>query len=841
MHMPFLSKFVQQRNSNRVSPGAKVFRYIADAPTTTTQRLKSMTTGSLPVFFDVSNAFSASSVDEDNLIDQFLASGKRMVFMGDSTWDGLYPTQFNESHSFPCYNIMDLDSVDDGIDGLLLPTIQNHEAKPWDVIIAHYLGVDHAGHAHGVESDSMRNKLHRIDNSIKNAVQALHKEGLSDVLVLVTGDHGQTLTGDHGGGSPEEVDSVLVAIDVDQLYGIQTNDTEDTCTLDCSCGNEGNQCVPDLTQIDLVPTLAGFFDVPIPFVNLGKVSKSLWSMMERSRCTSSFMNIVKANAEQVFKYLDTYSKKTGSRFPSSIMEGLRRDFLLLQKKSNATEDEYLEFLGTMEQSARDVWTQFHEGWMLAGGMVFLVVVAFQCSLLYFNIVSLSKSSIKQSIIVWILAMIHPMGIFSFFFLLGEGLHLSYLVFGMALSLFLLQTVGGSDLLSSSKGLVVVTSSCFLISKLGLQSHSGFAFWQRLTVHDDPSDALAHQYFGENLSNQVSGWLQQSIDPTYVAFGIHYMIPGLLILYLEDLWINKSLKNRGLGHGHKLVYSVGFASMLMYHLSQQGEGWSHMTLNHVLRNENNILIGFLDQPLDILLPRVCFASVVAVLSLAIAGKWTGRITYAGSLTLLRAAVSLLILLVSPIFTPLILLGLYFEIYGIYLLLTNESGTGIQWLSLTACMTVIQSQAFFISGHLCEFAGLLYTAAFVGQKDYDLIRSGVLLGIDTCGCMILVILTSLSLAEDLPREKTTQRRSKEQYSSIKDLPKKIVRDICLDQPTLGSFVMFGFTRSLVCFSAMISAGIQRRHLYAWALFAPKFIFEIFFLSITYVVLILVSFLL
>jgi phosphatidylinositol glycan class O len=66
-----------------------------------------MTSGSLPIFFDISNAFSASAMDEDNLIDQFVSAGKRLVFMGDSTWSGLYPTQFNVSHPFPCYNIMD--------------------------------------------------------------------------------------------------------------------------------------------------------------------------------------------------------------------------------------------------------------------------------------------------------------------------------------------------------------------------------------------------------------------------------------------------------------------------------------------------------------------------------------------------------------------------------------------------------------------------------------------------------------------------------------------------------------------------------------------------------------
>lgn len=40
-------------------------------------------------------------------------------------------------------------------------------------------------------------------------------------LLLVFGDHGQTLTGDHGGGAPEEVDSALFALNVGAYHQIR--------------------------------------------------------------------------------------------------------------------------------------------------------------------------------------------------------------------------------------------------------------------------------------------------------------------------------------------------------------------------------------------------------------------------------------------------------------------------------------------------------------------------------------------------------------------------------------------------------------------------------------------
>lgn len=45
-------------------------KFVADAPTTTLQRLKGITTGSLPTFIDVGSNFATSEINEDNFIDQ---------------------------------------------------------------------------------------------------------------------------------------------------------------------------------------------------------------------------------------------------------------------------------------------------------------------------------------------------------------------------------------------------------------------------------------------------------------------------------------------------------------------------------------------------------------------------------------------------------------------------------------------------------------------------------------------------------------------------------------------------------------------------------------------------
>ena len=50
----------------------------SDPPTTTLQRLKGITTGSLPTFMDMGSNFGGSSITEDSLIGQLRAAGKRV-------------------------------------------------------------------------------------------------------------------------------------------------------------------------------------------------------------------------------------------------------------------------------------------------------------------------------------------------------------------------------------------------------------------------------------------------------------------------------------------------------------------------------------------------------------------------------------------------------------------------------------------------------------------------------------------------------------------------------------------------------------------------------------------
>ena len=55
-----------------------IFNSFSDPPTATLQRIKGITTGSLPTFVDIGNSFGGSAVDEDSIVNQLRLSGKRV-------------------------------------------------------------------------------------------------------------------------------------------------------------------------------------------------------------------------------------------------------------------------------------------------------------------------------------------------------------------------------------------------------------------------------------------------------------------------------------------------------------------------------------------------------------------------------------------------------------------------------------------------------------------------------------------------------------------------------------------------------------------------------------------
>ncbi|NXF66628.1 PIGO transferase, partial [Ciccaba nigrolineata] len=263
---------------------ARLYRFRADPPTATMQRIKGLTTGSLPTFIDVGSNFATYAIQEDNLLAQLVQNGRRVVFMGDDTWEGLFPKKFFRSYFFPSFNVKDLHTVDDGILQHLYPTVDSGE---WDVLIAHFLGVDHCGHKHGPDHPEMAKKLTQMNEMLRSLVDHLG----NDTLLLVAGDHGMTETGDHGGDSEKEVNAALFVYSKTPLF--------------VTVPPEEPEAIP---QVNLVPTVALLLGVPIPYSNIGEVMAELFSGDgDAVSAALQQLSVYHINAKQVDRFLHSYS------------------------------------------------------------------------------------------------------------------------------------------------------------------------------------------------------------------------------------------------------------------------------------------------------------------------------------------------------------------------------------------------------------------------------------------------------------------------------------------------------------------------------------------------------
>ncbi|KAM6036301.1 GPI ethanolamine phosphate transferase 2 isoform 5-T6 [Theristicus caerulescens] len=202
--MPYTTQVVEKGTS---------YSFIAEVkpPTVTMPRIKALMTGSVPGFIDVIVNLNSPALLDDNLIWQAKTAGKRIIFYGDDTWVKLFPKHFVEYDGTTSFFVSDFTEVDDNVTRHLDRVLKRED---WDLLILHYLGLDHIGHVTGPNSPLVGPKLREMDNILKKIhISLLSKEEASlPNLLVVCGDHGMSETGSHGGSSEGEVHTPLLFI-----------------------------------------------------------------------------------------------------------------------------------------------------------------------------------------------------------------------------------------------------------------------------------------------------------------------------------------------------------------------------------------------------------------------------------------------------------------------------------------------------------------------------------------------------------------------------------------------------------------------------------------------------
>lgn len=327
-----------------------LLKFIADPPTTTLQRLKGLTTGSLPTFIDAGSNFHGDVIEEDNIIKQMYLNNMKINFAGDDTWDALFhPFLSNESIPYESLNVWDLDTVDQGVisffkEHLFQKSVDN---RTWDILIGHMLGIDHVGHKYGPNHLAMRKKQIQIDQFIRDVIDHIQE----DTLLIVMGDHGMDHTGNHGGDSDDEIESTL------WLYSKKPNiwnhKTLDSYNVSCL-----GKSYRKVNQIDLVSTLALLLGLPVPFNNLG------WPIDEISTTQEELefhQNIV---LKQLVAYRETSNISIDSN-KNQMLKDLLDKAILASEFAPQYQQAFLEI-------CKDLWARF-DYYSIFTGITFLFI------------------------------------------------------------------------------------------------------------------------------------------------------------------------------------------------------------------------------------------------------------------------------------------------------------------------------------------------------------------------------------------------------------------------------------------------------------------------------------
>ncbi|KAB2037019.1 hypothetical protein ES319_D03G044500v1 [Gossypium barbadense] len=246
----------------------------AAPPTVTMPRLKAMVSGAIGGFLDVAFNFNTQAMTDDNLLVHFTFNGSieglhysliwQVSFsrLAGKTWLKLFPGLFKRHDGVSSFYVKDTVQVDQNVSRHLGDELSKDD---WDLLILHYLGLDHVGHIGGRNSVLMTPKMKEMDEVVKlihSSINQSQGNGLGRTLLMIVSDHGMTENGNHGGSTYEETDTLALFI------GLR-NHVFDYASV--------------INQIDIAPTLALLFGVPIPKNNVGVLIREAFDSLKEDK------------------------------------------------------------------------------------------------------------------------------------------------------------------------------------------------------------------------------------------------------------------------------------------------------------------------------------------------------------------------------------------------------------------------------------------------------------------------------------------------------------------------------------------------------------------------------
>lgn len=759
---------MQQSSSVGLHNHTRLFRFVADPPTVTMQRLKALTTGGLPTFADISANFGGASVDDDSWIKllntvNYRSRGLRYPakagFVGDDTWEDLFPGSFVESHPYPSFNTRDLDTVDNGCFlhiPMLMDRLRSNDQSDdeLEVVVVHFLGVDHVGHTYGPHNEHMSAKLASMDDSLDKVLSRLDHSGRCHAA-FIFGDHGMTEDGNHGGGTEEEVSAALfvhTSPSCGEMSAAVNLEYESTSTLLTSLLYAP---YASIHQIDLVPTLAVLLGLPTPFANLGSFVPSLVPGQSSAETATALA----LNAAQVWRYLDLYSR-TANKLPNlpelhrhlhTAVEVYRETLLKPDEPGGEGFDHtsalFKHFLAKALELGQRVWTRFDSVGMLCG--IFVLGLS---TLLYASSL-LSDGPILQTQ-RW-----------------EVGLSLLFMFFQCGLLTFSNSYILEEEHTIMYAMTVISTALAMRIRSLSLPT----TLWRGALLL--PLASRVNELF-------ISG---HGLDPSIRLHLAHHaavfvsslVVLGSLRYFLFRKGVLSSILHTLLDLVSLLLLAVGW--------------WEKRSIDP----DRHGFVATRGALALVLIGTLALAVHAVVKEVQEGPKGNASINERSSQRIILAVFVKLLIAIMAVTGPATAASLVlysFQASVVYFLSRMEAPHWPQSLVLAALWKLVTRHVFFATNHGCGFNRLQYSAAFVTTTEFYFVRGGISLFLNTFGWEIAGLMFAWLLSR---------------------------------QAGHGELWRIYTTYQLLeAFTSCISVSILRRHLMVWDIYAPHFLFTSIF---------------
>nr|POE82033.1 gpi ethanolamine phosphate transferase 2 [Quercus suber] len=777
----------------------------AAPPTVTMPRLKAMVSGAIGGFLDVAFNFNTQALLDDNLLGQFLKIGWKMVMFGDETWLKLFPGLFTRHDGVGSFFVKDTVQVDQNVSRHLGDELSRDD---WDLMVLHYLGLDHVGHIGGRNSILMAPKLLEMDkvvNMIHTSVIADQENGQGQTLLVVVSDHGMTYNGNHGGSSFEETDSLALFIGLRNHvsdYALYTLNT--------------------VYQVDIAPTLALLFGVPIPKNNVGVLLSGTFG----SFTDDQQLKALELNSWQLLRLLQ--AQLPGLSCENSLCDGFSDDQgCRINKCSGNIENTIccLYLKATMLHSSwrlKDVSSRsynredysgivaaYYEFLKTASEWLSRRVTDKPVNLLAFGVAAMMLSClILLSLIFFFYKEVYNTKMQQCFDS-KYSMHTWSLdeTFVLGVILILVVSMGSSSMVEEEQYIwhfVTSTLNMLLLRKM----------MQSLLV--EASRSLFRLYKGnKKIAFQMCSIFVLIISGRTLR-GWHQ--GGVNWTYLPD--ISKWLENAGSNHvkSIQLVSGLLMISLCLFALSLSGSrrkislvvGFSFLmfgllVLQHIQKYQDNIFAS--SNYNATLLVQIIFAGSVPI---EIQNEYP-LLELKNSLYLIGWAYlfcwCLLQLLLQQPINALPMLLLFVQILASLIYASNGGVHHKQWVEIAA-LYYLGMAGHFALGNSNTLATIDVAGAFIGMSSYSTLLSGILMFIITYASPSFFLLSIVMyISVDTSYLVIPQKADSEH------LLKNMLAFPCLVPLGVNSIILTAYTIVLL---------LMRNHLFVWSVFSPKYLY-------------------